>query len=124
MLRGTRGCGLSAVTEHAPPTQVCLFSSEGDAASGHGIGKADGGRRTDERLREIVIEPEKEGGWRMKEEFANANLGLEQVTYTSVEDGARYMEFMEAVTRSAHRGWAVGLPLQRMGGGGKEVVGL
>ena len=41
----------------------------------------------------------------------NAILGLEAVTHTSFADGVRYMEFTEAVTRSAQGGRAVGLPL-------------
>lgn len=101
----------SAVTGHAPPSQVWLFGSEGTLHLDMGEGKLSGGRRTDEGLREIVIEAEKEGGWRVEEEFVNAILGVEKVTHTSFEDGVRYMEFTEAVTRSAQGGRAVGLPL-------------
>ncbi len=101
----------SAVTGHAPASQVWLFGSEGTLHLDMGEGKLSGGRRTDEGLREIVIEAEKEGGWRVEEEFVNAILGVEKVTHTSFEDGVRYMEFTEAVTRSAQGGRAVGLPL-------------
>ena len=76
-----------------------------------GSGKLMGGRRSDEGLREIEIAPEKEGAWRVEEEFVNAILGLEKVTHTSFADGVRYMEFTEAVTRSAQEGEVVGLPL-------------
>ena len=47
----------------------------------------------------------------MEEEFVNAIRGLEPVTHTSFEDGVRYMEFTEAVTRSAQSGKKVHLPL-------------
>jgi hypothetical protein len=36
---------------------------------------------------------------------------MEKVTRTRFEDGVRYMEFTEAVTRSAQSGQAVNLPL-------------
>ena len=68
-------------------------------------------RRGDEALSEIVIPPEKQGDWRVEEEFINAIRGLETVTHTSFEDGVKYMEFTEAVTRSAQAGTRIFLPL-------------
>ena len=47
----------------------------------------------------------------MEEEFISAIRGNEKVTYTSFEDGVRYMEFTEAVARSAQSGKMVRLPL-------------
>ena len=47
----------------------------------------------------------------MEEEFINAIRGTEQVKLTTFEDGVKYMEFTEAVTRSAQSGEAVSLPL-------------
>ena len=46
-------------------------------------------------------------GWRVEEEFVNAIRGREKVTRTGFEDGVRYMEFTDAVTRSAASGQAV-----------------
>ena len=60
---------------------------------------------------EITIPPEKAGKWRVEEEFANAIRGLEKITHTNFEDGVKYMEFTEAVHRSAESGRAVSLPL-------------
>ena len=37
--------------------------------------------------------------------------GLEKIKLTSFEDGVKYMEFTEAVTRSAQAGQIVSLPL-------------
>ena len=37
--------------------------------------------------------------------------GTEKVTRTTFDDGVRYMEFTEAVARSARTGQAVALPL-------------
>ena len=70
-----------------------------------------GGRRGESRLSEIVIPPEKQGAWRVEDEFINAIRGMEPVTHTNFEDGVRYMEFTEAVTRSAQTGQKVHLPL-------------
>ena len=47
----------------------------------------------------------------MEEEFVNAIRGKEKVTRTSFEVGVQYMEFTEAVTRSAQTGRAIALPL-------------
>ena len=60
---------------------------------------------------EIDIPPEKAGKWRVEEEFANAIRGVEKITHTNFEDGVKYMEFTEAVHRSAESGRAVSLPL-------------
>ena len=46
-------------------------------------------------------------GWRVEEEFVNAIRGKEKVTRTSFEEGVRYMEFTDAVTKSATTGQTV-----------------
>ena len=70
-----------------------------------------GGRRGDTELSEIPIPPEKRGGWRVEEEFVNAIRGDEPVTHTPFDVGVQYMEFTEAVARSAQTGQAISLPL-------------
>jgi predicted dehydrogenase len=70
-----------------------------------------GGRRGDTELSAIEIPAEKQGGWRVEEEFINAIRELEPVTHTNFEDGVRYMEFTDAVTLSAQSGETVYLPL-------------
>ncbi len=70
-----------------------------------------GGRRGDASLKEIEIPPEKQGHWRVEEEFINAIGGKEPITHTNFQDGVKYMEFSEAVTRSSQSGKAVNLPL-------------
>jgi predicted dehydrogenase len=57
------------------------------------------------------IAADKQGKWRVEEEFVNAIRGQEKITHTSFDDGVKYMEFTEAVTRSAQTGQAVSLPL-------------
>ncbi|MEK7385682.1 MAG: gfo/Idh/MocA family oxidoreductase, partial [candidate division NC10 bacterium] len=62
-------------------------------------------------LREIAIPAERRVGWRVEEEFVNAIRGREKVSRTTFEDGVRYMEFTEAVARSAASGQAVEVTL-------------
>ncbi|MDE2859988.1 MAG: hypothetical protein OXL35_00645 [Chloroflexota bacterium] len=69
------------------------------------------GRRGDDGLAEIEVPVEKQQSWRVEEEFVNAIRGLEPVRLTTFEDGVAYMEFTEAVARSARTGRAVHLPL-------------
>ena len=101
----------SAVSGLASSDEVWIFGTEGtlhlDAASM----TLHGGRRGDNSLSEIEIPAEKKGGWRVEEEFINAIRGLESVTHTSFQDGVHYMEFAEAVTRSAQTGQKMSLPL-------------
>ena len=102
---------VSAVTGLAPADRVWIFGTEGTLWLDASTMTLHGGRRGDDRLSEIEIPPEKQVGWRVEEEFVNAIRGLEPVTHTSFEDGLRYMEFTEAVTRSAQSGTTIYLPL-------------
>lgn len=102
----------SSVTGLAPVSEVWLFGSEGTLRlEGPPSLSIYGGRRGDSQLAEIPIPPEKQGSWRVEEEFVNAIRGKEKVTRTPFEVGVQYMEFTEAVTRSAQTGKAVALPL-------------
>ena len=101
----------SAVAGHSPDDQAWLFGTEGTLRLDAPTMKLFGGRRGDAQLSEIEIPPEKQGRWRVEEEFVSAIRGDEQVTHTSFEDGVRYMEFTEAVARSAQTGKTVYLPL-------------
>ena len=98
---------VSSVTGLAPDDAVWLFGTEGTLKLDGSDMSLHGGRRGDEELAEIDIPPGDQGGWRVEEEFVNAIRGLETVTRTAFEDGVRYMEFTEAVTRSARSGQKV-----------------
>jgi predicted dehydrogenase len=69
------------------------------------------GRRGDRELREHPNPPEGQFRHRVEEEFVNAIRGLEPVTQNTFEIGVQYMEWTEAVYRSAQSGRAVSLPL-------------
>ncbi len=102
---------LSTVTGLAPDDQVWIFGSEGTVHVDSASMTVRGGRRGDGDLSEIEIPDEKQGDWRVEEEFINAIRGLEPVTHTSFFDGVRYMEFTDAVNISMQRGERVTLPL-------------
>ena len=102
----------SAVTGLAPGSEVWLFGSEGTIRlEGPPSFTLYGGRRGENQLTEIAVPQEKQGEWRVEEEFINAIRGKEQVKHTTFEIGVQYMEFTEAVTRSAQTGQVIPLPL-------------
>ena len=100
----------SDVLGHAPGNAVWIYGSEGTLHVDGSNLKLYGGQRNDEGLSEIDIKPELGGTWRVEEEFINAIRGIEEITHTSFQDGVRYMEFTEAVTRSAQSGEKINLP--------------
>ena len=69
------------------------------------------GRRGDKELAAYPNPPEAQAHHRVEEEFVNAIRGLEQVKMNTFEIGVRYMEWTEAIYRSAESGAAVSLPL-------------
>jgi predicted dehydrogenase len=97
----------SAVTALAPSPEVWIFGTEGTIRLEADAKRLSGGRKGDSALKEIVIPKEKRVGWRVEEEFVNAIRGKEKVTRTSFEEGVRYMEFTDAVTKSATTGQTV-----------------
>jgi predicted dehydrogenase len=101
----------SSVTALAPGNEAWIYGSEGTVRMEVDPQRLSGGRRGDKALAEIAIPTERRGGWRVEEEFVNAVRGKERVTHTGFEDGVRYMEFTEAVARSAARGETIRLPL-------------
>ena len=100
----------SDVLGHAPGNAVWIYGSEGTLHVDGSNLKLYGGQRNDEGLSEIEIKPDLGGAWRVEEEFINAIRGIEEITHTSFQDGVRYMEFTEAVTRSAQSGEKINLP--------------
>jgi len=110
---GARGVyHLSAVMHHGPGMQIHLYGRHGTLKyeflpEDRLMGAAEG----EKELHEIVVPPEKAGQWRVEEEFIQAIRGEGKVELTDFATGVRYMEFTEAVARSAQTGKAVELPL-------------
>jgi predicted dehydrogenase len=100
---------ISAVTGLSGGPQAWLFGTRGTILFAEG--KLLGGRRGDTGLSELEIPVSEAGSWRVEQEFVNAIRGLEPISHTNFEDGVKYMEFTEAVTRSMQLGRVVPLPL-------------
>ena len=97
---------VSDITALAPPGEAWIFGSDGTLRIEPEARRLSGGRRGDRAVREIDIPAGRRIGWRVEEEFVNAIRGRERVSHTTFEDGVRYMEFTDAVHRSAARsGW-------------------
>ncbi len=102
---------VSTTTALAGGNRTWLFGSEGTIQlDGRRIL---GGRRGDSELREIPNSPQEPGVQRVgvEERFINTVQGTAENTTESLEIGVDYMEFSEAVHRSAQTGRAVNLPL-------------
>jgi predicted dehydrogenase len=97
----------SAVTGLAPGPEVWLFGSDGTLRYEALSEKLSGARRGETALQEIAIPAESSIGWRVEEEFINSIRGVEKVKLTTFEDGLKYMQFTEAVSRSSASGASV-----------------
>jgi len=99
----------STVTALLEGGGIYLFGSEGVLRFHKGRLLA--ARKGEDELREVEIPASERGGWRVEEEFINAIRGEERISHTTFEDGVKYMEFSEAVSRSMATDRAVPLPL-------------
>ena len=101
----------SSVTGLAPDDKVWIFGSKGTLMLD--INKMDiyMGTKNDSNLSKISIPKKDQGAWRVEEEFINAIRGLEEITHTNFQDGVKYMEFTEAVTKSMQLEKKINLPL-------------
>ena len=68
------------------------------------------GKRGDQALAEYPNPPAAQAHHRVEEEFVNAIRGIEPVKMNTFEIGVQYMEWTEAIYRSAESGAAVKLP--------------
>ena len=100
----------SAVAGLSRGNEVWLYGSEGTLHLDQQL-KLWGGKRGDVRLSEIDNPPGQQYAWRVEEEFIGAIRCQESITRTPFDAGVHYMEWTEAVTRSAQSGQAVSLPL-------------
>jgi predicted dehydrogenase len=68
-----------------------------------------------DELPEIPIPPEKARAWRVEADFVDAIRQQAPIQFTDFATGVAYMEFTEAVARSAEEGTPVDLPLDDFG---------
>ncbi len=104
---------VSSVTGCSPyEEEGWIFGSEGTLKLDFDSSRVFAAYRDSGTMRLISPSLDEQVGWRVEEEFINAIRGNETVSHTTFEDGVKYMEFTEAVMRSARSGAAVSLPLE------------
>lgn len=114
---GARGIyHFSGITLFGPGKQIHLYGSRGTIKY---LMTPDEqllcGRSGDEAMRLVDIPADLRGGWRVEAEFVGAIRGEEKVRLNDFATGVRYMEFTEAVSRSAALNLPVDLPLKTLG---------
>jgi predicted dehydrogenase len=113
---------LSGVTPVGGGTWIRFFGSEGvlhydlEGDRITALSRAERAAGTAD-LREVPIPADKRGGWRVEADFVDSIRSGTPVRFTSFDAGVAYMEFTEAVARSAESGEAVDLPLEEFRGG-------
>ena len=100
----------SAVTGLPRGDEIWLYGTEGTLYVDPEL-DVYGGRRGDQQLSVIPNPPEQQYDWRVEAEFIGAIRGEEPIVHTPFEVGVHYMEWTEAVARSAQTGRAISLPL-------------
>ncbi len=111
---GARGLyHASGVTRFGPGTQIQLYGSEGtlriELAPQERLWAA---RLGDASLQLVEIPPDKSLTWQVEAEFIGAIRGHNPIEFTDFAAGVKYMEFTEAVARSAAANSAITLPLE------------
>jgi len=100
----------SGVTAFGPAMSISL---RGDAGYLHYDLQTDqitGQRKGQDKPETIPIPAEKAGGWRVEADFIDSIRDGAPVKYTDFATGVAYMEFTEAVARSARDGVGVNVP--------------
>ena len=101
---------MSATTGLSTGNQLWIYGSEGTIYVDQQQ-NVFAGRRGDSQLSEVPNPPEQQAYYRVEEQFTNAIRGKEPVTMVPFETGVHYMEWTEAVHRSAQTGQVMHLPL-------------
>ncbi len=103
---------ISGVCRFGPGNQIHLYGSEGTLRyETTPVERLLTGRAAEKQLLDFEVPAEKRGGWRVEAEFIGAIRGYEKVRLTDFATGVKYMEFTEAVARSAASQTRVELPL-------------
>lgn len=101
---------LSGVLHFGPAMQMHLYGSQGTikyvfTPEEH----LWAGQRGDSAMHEVPLPDEATAGWRVERDFVEAIGGAKSPNLPDFALGVRYMEFTDAVARSAERRTAVGL---------------
>lgn len=111
---GERGLyHFSGVSLFGPGKQIQLYGSRGTMkVEFEPRERVLMGRRGDQELREVDPPEDEVGGWHVEEDFIAAIREAGEIRLTDFATGVEYMEFVEAVARSAEAKAAVSLPLE------------
>ena len=101
---------VSSVTGLSPGNEVWLYGTEGTIHLDQRM-NVFGGKREDSQLNEIPNPTDDQYSWHVEEEFIDSIREGTPVVRTPFDVGVHYMEFSEAVTRSAQTGQSISLPL-------------
>ncbi|MDP6107924.1 MAG: Gfo/Idh/MocA family oxidoreductase [Candidatus Brocadiia bacterium] len=102
---------MSGVARAAGDSRIEFYGSRGALHYLLGAGRILGAQGGEKELREIPIPDEKALEWTVEADFIASIREGAPVEFTPFEDGVKYMDFTEAVHRSAANGCAVSLPL-------------
>jgi predicted dehydrogenase len=110
---------LSGVTPFGQNMSIGLYGSRGalvyDLSADRILGASGArGAKAGQALEELPIPAERARAWRVEEEFVDAIRKGTPIELTDFATGVAYMEFTEAVARSARFGRAVDLPLEEV----------
>lgn len=109
---GARGVYyLSGVVHHAGEFAIELFGTRGTIKYELGSDRLLAGKSDAKTLQEIAIPNDRQGAWRVEADFVEAIRGAARPALTDFATGVRYMEFTEAVEKSARDSRPVTLPL-------------
>ena len=108
---GAIGCyHFSGVCPHAPPDVIQLHGTRGSLVYDLSTDEIQGAQLGDKGLHPLPIPDDLRREWTVEADFLHA-IRTDGPTEPSFADGLLYMEFTEAVYRSAQGGVAVALPL-------------
>lgn len=104
----------SGVVLFGPGTQIHLYGSRGTIKVHfvNGEERVFVGRAEDTQLSPLDIPAEELGKWQVEEDFIAAVRGERKVGLNDFATAVRYMEFLEAVARSAAENVPIELPLE------------
>jgi predicted dehydrogenase len=109
----------SGVASFGQSSTITLYGSDGVVCYDQLADRIYGINRRPDRpsagldeMEEIPIPTDKVGGWRVEADFIASIREKEPVRFTDFASGVAYMEFTEAVARSAQNGVVVKLPLE------------
>lgn len=112
LANGARGIyHFSGVVHHGGEFTIELFGTEGTLRYELQSDRLLAGKCGEPLLQEVSVPGEKQARWRVEAEFVEAIRGGNPANLNDFATGLRYMEFTEAVARSARLAMPVQLPL-------------